>query len=90
MLDVKASDFAEAASVARGRLEQRGWSEVFSSDEFVQMESSRWKGTTIVLDRVKRMDSMGAVLEPEAERALQADPAKWDSYIVVSLSSVGE
>ncbi|MFI9848511.1 hypothetical protein ACIHFD_66720 [Nonomuraea sp. NPDC051941] len=89
VFDVNASDFTEALGVARGRLEQRGWSVVGSADAPIEMESNRWKGTTVRLGKLEDIDPLGARLEPEAEKALQADPAK-SGYILVSLSSVGE
>lgn len=90
VIDVEASSLAEAAKTVRGRLEQQGWSTVGPTDLPIQMESSRWKGTTARLGHVEEIGSLGARLEPSAEKARQADPAKWGSYVVVSLSSVGE
>ncbi|MGW4798817.1 hypothetical protein ACWEPC_41015 [Nonomuraea sp. NPDC004297] len=89
VFDLNASDFTEALSVARGRLEQRGWSVIGSADVPIEMESSRWKGTTVRLGKLEDVDSLGGILEPETKKALQADPAK-SGYILVSLSSVGE
>ncbi|GAA3542413.1 hypothetical protein GCM10022419_023210 [Nonomuraea rosea] len=90
VVDMRAADFPEALDLARDRLEQLGWNEVGPTDVPVQMESSRWKGTTTRLGSVEDLDSLGAQLEPAAEKALQADPKKWETYIVVSLSSVNE
>lgn len=86
VVDVDASDFAEALSVARGRLQQRGWTVSSQDDVTVFMRSSRWSGTTARLGRLKDIDSLGAQLEPGEEKALQADTAKSRSYIVVSVS----
>ncbi|MGW0806139.1 hypothetical protein [Nonomuraea sp. NPDC002799] len=90
VIDMQAADFTEAVNLMQGRLERLGWSEVASTDMWVQMESSRWKGTTAGIGSVEELDSLGAQLEPATEEALQADPEKWGSYIVVSLSSVNE
>ncbi|MBT2233907.1 hypothetical protein [Nonomuraea sp. NEAU-A123] len=88
VLDVGASDFTKALSVARGRLQQRGWSVSSYTDVTVIMTSSRWSGTTAVLSRVDDIDSLGAQLEPGMEKAFQADPVKSGTYIVLSLSSI--
>ncbi|MFF4617720.1 hypothetical protein [Nonomuraea jabiensis] len=89
VFDLNAPNFTEALSVARGRLEQHGWSVIGSADVPIEMESSRWKGTTVRLGQLGDIDPLGAALEPAAEKALQADPAK-SGYILASLSSVGE
>nr|SBO91053.1 hypothetical protein BN4615_P567 [Nonomuraea gerenzanensis] len=90
VVDMRATGFLEALDLARTRLERLGWSEVGSTDVSVQMESSRWEGTTTTLDSVEELDALGARLEPTAGEALRADPKKWANYIVVSLSSVNE
>ncbi|GAA4936284.1 hypothetical protein HD597_010376 [Nonomuraea thailandensis] len=90
VVDMQAADFPEALDLARDRLEQLGWKEVGSTDVMVQMESSRWKGTTTRLGSVEDLESLGAQLEPAAGEALQADAKKWATYILVSLSSVNE
>ncbi|AQZ67904.1 unnamed protein product [[Actinomadura] parvosata subsp. kistnae] len=90
VIDMRAAGFPEALDLARDRLERLGWYEVGSTDVSVQMESSRWKGTTTTLGSVEDLDPLGAQLEPAADEALQAEPKRWATYVVVSLSSVGE
>jgi hypothetical protein len=88
VLDVGASDFSEALTVARARLQQKGWNVSASGDIIVTMESSRWKGTTTRLGRLEDLESFGAELPPEAKKALQTDTAKSSSYVLASLSTV--
>ncbi|GAA2897749.1 hypothetical protein [Nonomuraea rubra] len=90
VVDMRAADFPEALDLARDQLKRLGWNEVSSGDVVVQMESSRWKGTTTRLGPVEDLESFGAQLEPTAAKALQADPKKWATYVLVSLSSVNE
>ncbi|MGP3913448.1 hypothetical protein [Nonomuraea sp. 10N515B] len=86
VLDVDASDFTEALSVARGRLQQHGWTVSSQDDVTVFLKKGRWYGTTARLGRLEDLDSFGARLEPGAEKALQADSVKSSSYILVSVS----
>ncbi|MGP4102280.1 hypothetical protein [Nonomuraea sp. KM90] len=90
VLDVGASNFLEALSVARSRLQQRGWSVSSYNDVTVIMTSSRWNGTTARFGRLADIGPLGAELEPKTQQALQADPAKSDTYIVASLSRAEE
>ncbi|MEV6159370.1 hypothetical protein AB0L53_54460 [Nonomuraea sp. NPDC052129] len=90
VLDVGPSNFAEALSVARRRLEQHGWSVGSNTDVTVIMTSSRWNGTTARLGRLEDIDALGAKLGPEVEKALQADSEKSSAYVVASLSAVEE
>ncbi|MEU8393930.1 hypothetical protein AB0C28_01975 [Nonomuraea sp. NPDC048892] len=90
VVDLRAADFPEALDLVRNRLKQLGWNEVSSIETVVHMESSRWKGTTTRLGPVEDLESFGAQLEPAAEKARQADPKKWATYVLVSLSSVNE
>lgn len=90
ILDVAASGFEDALNTARQRLRQRGWVEsVGGTDEYILMESSKWEGTTLTVGNIKKVETLGATLEPRVERALQSDPVKTGSYVVASLSSVG-
>ncbi|MGW4799374.1 hypothetical protein ACWEPC_43870 [Nonomuraea sp. NPDC004297] len=90
VFDFDAPDYSQALSEARGLLRKRGWSEIFTDEYGAVMESDRWRGTTARLGKLEEVASLGATLEPQVAEMLHADPAKSDSYVVISLSSVEE
>ncbi|TYB62183.1 hypothetical protein FXF51_26030 [Nonomuraea sp. PA05] len=65
IMDVGGSGVDEALDIARGRLAQRGWTVVGTSERLLVMESAKWKGTTLQAAGVERFDSYGADREAE-------------------------
>ncbi|MFI6634743.1 hypothetical protein ACIBI7_38170 [Nonomuraea fuscirosea] len=90
VFDFNVSDFPQALREARGLLRKLGWSEISSVDGVVQMESDRWRNITAELGDIKAIDELGATLESKIEREIRANSLKSNSYLVISLSSVGE
>ncbi|MFF3444602.1 hypothetical protein [Streptosporangium sp. NPDC002721] len=86
LVDLGAVDYEAARNKARNQLQGIGWKTSGSGHLWIHMKSTKWANTVLKIDSFENYEAHGEPLESKVEKALMTEPAKTQTYIILTLT----
>ena len=86
LMDVGAASFELGMDHARKLLEQRGWTSTDERVDYVRMESTRWKDTSLTMQTYRKGDSYADSVQTRIEGNVYVKPADRNKYVLVVIT----